>query len=175
MELKQSITIPVSQQQVWDNLNDPAVLKACLPGCEEFSSRQDESNGNPGQQDYDIVMLAKVGPVKARFKGELALSDVEPPTSYRIAGSGKGGVAGFAKGGAMVHLAPADDGNATLMTYTVEASVGGKLAQLGSRLVMGAARKMANDFFVNFVRHVSGDDNLAPLIETAEPTKDDEN
>ena len=169
MQLKQRVTIPVSQQLVWDSLNDPAVLKACLPGCQEFAPR--ESGG--GSREFDIVVVAKVGPVKATFKGEVALSDVQPPVSYRISGNGKGGVAGFAKGGAEVSLAPADDGKATLMAYTVDASVGGKLAQIGSRLVLGAARKMADDFFANFVRQVAGADTLAVEIETAEPGEDE--
>ncbi len=159
MELNQRVQIPVAQDVVWDNLNDPEVLKASLPGCQEFVPK--------GENEFDIVVVAKVGPVKATFKGEVALSDVNPPDSYNISGNGKGGVAGFAKGGAEVALAP-DEGGGTIMTYVVKATVGGKLAQIGSRLVSGAARKMADDFFGNFVRLVSGDENLEVKIETIE-------
>jgi len=111
-------------------------------------------------------MIAKVGPVKATFKGEVTLSDVKPPESYSISGSGKGGVAGFAKGGAEVHLESIEDSAVTLMSYQVTASVGGKLAQIGSRLVTGAARKMANDFFTGFVRSLTGDPLMEVDIET---------
>jgi carbon monoxide dehydrogenase subunit G len=116
--------------------------------------------------DFEVALVAKVGPVKAKFKGEVSLSDINPPTSYKISGMGKGGVAGFAKGSAEVNLQP--DAGSTLMTYQVTASVGGKLAQIGSRLVTGAARKMADDFFAGFVRHLSGDENLEVQVETLE-------
>ena len=171
MQLKQKVTIPVSQQLVWDSLNDPAVLKASLPGCQEFTAREASQDDS---REFDVVVTAKVGPVKATFKGEVTLSHVVPPISYRISGNGKGGVAGFAKGGAEVMLAPAEDDKATVLTYAVDASVGGRLAQLGSRLVLGAARKMADDFFANFVRLVSGDDTLAPKVESQRESSEEE-
>ena len=158
MELAQRVRIPVEQSIVWNALNNPAVLKDCLPGCQSFDPS--------GENSFEVVLIAKVGPVKATFKGDVTLSDVKPPESYRISGSGKGGVAGFAKGSAEVHLESIDDSAVTLMSYQVTASVGGKLAQIGSRLVTGAARKMANDFFTNFVRSLSGDPLMEVEIET---------
>ncbi len=163
MDLSQQVHIPVSQQIVWESLNDPEILKQCLPGCELFE-RVDE-------QSFDIALTAKVGPVKAKFKGDVHLTDVVEPASYTISGSGKGGVAGFAKGSAHVNLTPATDGQGTLMTYSVHATVGGKLAQIGSRLVTGAARKMADEFFAGFVRLVTGDENLEVQLETLESTE----
>lgn len=134
------------------------MLKASLPGCEAFDLTS--------ENEFTVILLAKVGPVKARFTGEVSLSDVNPPNAYKISGAGKGGVAGFAKGGAEVALEPIDDGSATQMTYKVTASVGGKLAQIGSRLVSGAAKKMADDFFSGFVRALSGDESMEVEIET---------
>jgi carbon monoxide dehydrogenase subunit G len=160
VELSQRVRIPVHTDQVWQALNDPAVLQQCLPGCQLFQST--------GNNEFEVAVQAKVGPVKATFKGEVALSDVQAPTSCKISGSGKGGVAGFAKGGADVFLEATEDGAGTLMSYKVSASVGGKLAQVGSRLVTGAARKMADDFFSNFVRQLSGDENMQVEIETLE-------
>lgn len=160
MELSQQVRIPVAQSVVWRSLNDPEILKQCLPGCELFEPVDDTT--------FDIALTAKVGPVKARFKGEVKLSDVVEPNSYTISGAGKGGVAGFAKGSAEVALTPIEDGDATLMTYAVKATVGGKLAQIGSRLVTGAARKMADDFFAGFVRLVTGDEDLEVQLETLE-------
>jgi len=158
LELTQRVRIPVVQSIVWNALNDPAILKDCLPGCQSFD--------RTGENSFEVVLVAKVGPVKATFKGAVTLSDVKPPESYRISGSGKGGVAGFAKGGAEVHLESIDDSAATVMSYQVTASVGGKLAQIGSRLVTGAARKMANGFFTGFVRSLSGDPLMKVEIET---------
>ncbi len=160
MELSQRVRIPVSADEVWFALNDPDVLKQCLPGCESFEA--------VGGNAFKVTLVAKVGPVKAKFNGELTLQDVKPPISYRISGTGQGGVAGFAKGGADVRLAPADENTATLLTYKVSASVGGKLAQIGSRLVTGAARKMANEFFAGFVRLLSGDETMDVQVETLE-------
>jgi hypothetical protein len=136
--------LPASQQAVWEKLNDPAVLKACIPGCQEL-----EKTGDNG---FKATATIKIGPVKATFKGAVTLSDIDPPNGYKISGQGEGGVAGFAKGGAVVKLAPKDGG--TLLTYNVEAQIGGKLAQLGQRLVNGAAKKVADDFFQNFVKAV---------------------
>ena len=149
--------MPVSE--VWQALNNPQVLKDSLAGCETF-----ELNAQGG---YDIVLQAKVGPVKARFHGEVALSDVVEGVSYTLSGSGKGGVAGHAKGAASVHLEPSGE-QTTIMKYSVQANVGGKLAQIGSRLVDGAARKMANDFFKRFVRVLCDDDSVEIKLETIE-------
>jgi uncharacterized protein len=136
--------IPAAQAVVWEKLNDPAVLKACIPGCEELDKTSDT--------DFQAVATIKIGPVKARFKGKVTLSDLDPPNGYKISGQGEGGVAGFAKGGATVKLAPKDGG--TLLSYAVEAQIGGKLAQLGQRLINGAAKKVADDFFHNFAAAV---------------------
>jgi uncharacterized protein len=136
--------LPASQQAVWEKLNDPAVLKACIPGCQEL-----EKTGDNG---FKAIATIKIGPVKATFKGAVTLSDLDPPNGYKISGQGEGGVAGFAKGGAVVKLVPKDGG--TLLSYNVEAQIGGKLAQLGQRLVNGAAKKVADDFFQNFVKAV---------------------
>lgn len=157
MELAQRVRIPVAQSIVWNALNDPDILKDCLPGCQSFD--------RTGEDSFDVVLVAKVGPVKATFKGEVTLNDVMPPDSYRISGSGKGGVAGFAKGSAEVHLESIEGSAVTVMTYQVTASVGGKLAQVGSRLVTGAAKKLANDFFKRFVRTLSGDASMEVEIE----------
>lgn len=140
MEMSGEQLIPASQQETWDALNDPEVLKACVPGCEAI----DLIAGN----EYQVQMVARVGPVSAKFKGRLTLSDIKPPTSYSIAFEGQGGPAGFAKGGAQVKLSPQNGG--TRLAYDVKASVGGKLAQIGSRLVDAAAKKVADEFFRNF-------------------------
>jgi len=134
------------RQKVWAMLNDPAVLKACIPGCETLDVI--------GENEFQAVATNKIGPVKARFKGKVRLTDLDPPNGYKISGEGDGGVAGFAKGGASVNLTDKDGG--TLLTYNVEAQIGGKLAQLGQRLVNGAAKKMADDFFVRFAAAVKG-------------------
>lgn len=163
MELSQRVRIPVTTEEVWSALNDPEILKQCLPGCESFD--------RVGDDEFEVHLTAKVGPVKAKFKGEVSLSDVIAPISYTISGTGKGGVAGFAKGGAAVSLEPSTCGEMTVMTYQVSATVGGKLAQVGSRLVTGAARKMAGDFFAGFVRILSKDDSVEVIIETIEIEK----
>jgi uncharacterized protein len=146
MTMNGEYQLPASQQTVWEKLNDPAVLKACIPGCEELNKTADDSG-------FEAVATIKIGPVKARFKGKVTLSDLDPPNGYKISGQGEGGVAGFAKGGATVKLEPKDGG--TLLTYAVEAQIGGKLAQLGQRLINGAAKKVADDFFNNFAKAVS--------------------
>lgn len=145
MEMSGEQLIPASQQETWEALNDPQVLKACVPGCEAI----DHIAGN----EYQVQMTARVGPVSAKFKGRLTLSDIKPPNSYSIAFEGQGGPAGFAKGGAQVRLAPQD--GQTKLSYDVKASVGGKLAQIGSRLVDAAAKKVADDFFRNFTLKLS--------------------
>jgi carbon monoxide dehydrogenase subunit G len=126
-----------------DKLNDPLVLKACIPGCESMD--QTENGG------FSAVVKLKVGPVSATFKGHVELQDLDPPNSYTIVGQGEGGIAGFAKGGAKVTLSDAEAGG-TLLRYDVEANVGGKIAQLGARLIDGVAKKNADTFFANFVK-----------------------
>ena len=140
MEMTGEQLVPASQGDTWAALNDPEVLKACVPGCESIERVSDS--------EYLVQMTARIGPVAAKFKGKLALSDLDPPRSYSIAFEGQGGVVGFGKGSAQVRLAP--DGEGTRLSYQVKASVGGKLAQIGSRLVDAAARKLADDFFTAF-------------------------
>jgi carbon monoxide dehydrogenase subunit G len=145
MEMTGEQLVPASQEITWNALNDPEVLKACVPGCESI----ERISGN----DFQVLMVARVGPVSAKFKGKLSLSDIKPPTSYSISFEGQGGAAGFAKGSASVRLSP--ENSATRLSYDVKANVGGKLAQIGSRLVDGAARKVADDFFRNFNEKLS--------------------
>ncbi len=152
MELKGSRTISAPRAQVWAALNDAEVLKACIPGCQELT-------GSPAE-GFEAVVTQKVGPVKATFKGAVQLSDIVEGESYRISGEGKGGAAGFAKGGAAVSLADVEGG--TELTYEVDAKVGGKLAQLGSRLIDGFAKKMADQFFERFQQAVEGPPADAP-------------
>ena len=140
MEMSGEQLIPASQQAVWNALNDPQILKACVPGCEAITPT--------GDNEYQVLMVARVGPVSAKFKGKLTLSDIKPPQSYALAFEGQGGAAGFAKGGAQVRLST--QGMTTKLAYDVKASVGGKLAQIGSRLIDAAAKKVADDFFRNF-------------------------
>ena len=146
MEIKGEYSIAAPREVVWQALNDPDVLKACIPGCEELEKTDDGG--------FRATAKMKVGPVSARFKGKVTLSDLDPPNGYRISGEGEGGVAGFAKGGAVVKLAEKDGG--TLLSYEVEAQIGGKLAQLGQRLINGAAKKLADEFFANFAKAVQG-------------------
>jgi uncharacterized protein len=146
MDMTGTYTIPASREVVWAALNDPDVLKACIPGCEQLQKRSDT--------EFEAAVVAKIGPVKARFTGNVNLSDLAPPAGYRITGQGSGGVAGFAKGGATVRLV--EDGPNTVMTYEAQAQVGGKLAQLGSRLIDSVARKMADEFFSAFAEQLSG-------------------
>lgn len=140
MEMSGEQLVPASQQQTWNALNDPDMLRQCVPGCESIEPLS--------ENQYEVLMVARVGPVSAKFKGKLSLSDIRPPHSYSIAFDGQGGAAGFAKGGAQVRLSEKD--SHTLLAYDVKASVGGKLAQIGSRLVDAAAKKVADDFFRNF-------------------------
>lgn len=145
MEMSGEHRIPAPRQAVWEALNDPDVLKQCIPGCESLEKLSDtEMKGQ---------VRAKVGPVSAKFAGMVTLSNVTPPEGYTIQGEGKGGAAGFAKGGADVKLA--EDGDDTILTYQANAQVGGKLAQIGSRLVKGTAEKMAGDFFSRFATLVA--------------------
>jgi carbon monoxide dehydrogenase subunit G len=144
MTMNGEVQLSASRETVWEKLNDPEVLKACIPGCEELEST--EASG------FRAVAKMKVGPVSARFKGRVTLSDLDPPKGYKITGEGEGGVAGFAKGGATVTLDDRDGG--TLLTYNVEAQIGGKLAQLGQRLILGSAKKLADEFFSNFAKQM---------------------
>jgi uncharacterized protein len=145
MTMSGEVQLPATREAVWVKLNDPVVLKSCVPGCEQLDKTSDT--------EFQAVASIKIGPVKARWKGKVRLSDLDPPNGYKISGEGEGGVAGFAKGGATVALADKDGG--TLLTYNVEAQIGGKLAQLGQRLVNSAAKKTADDFFVKFAEAVA--------------------
>jgi len=142
MTMNGEIQLAAPREAVWEKLNDPDVLKACIPGCEELERTDD--------QGFRAVAKMKVGPVSARFRGKVTLSDLDPPNGYKISGEGEGGVAGFAKGGAKVNLVDRDGG--TLLSYQVDAQIGGKLAQLGQRLINGSAKKLADEFFANFAR-----------------------
>lgn len=146
MQLTETREIAAPPSEVWAALLDADVLKACVPGCEEMT-------GSP-ETGFEAVVVQKVGPVKARFTGIVQISDRVEPVSLTISGEGKGGAAGFAKGGAKVTLA--EGGPGTILTYEVEANVGGKLAQLGSRIIDGFARKMAEEFFTRFQTAVEG-------------------
>jgi carbon monoxide dehydrogenase subunit G len=166
MEMSGEERIPASQADTWAALNDPEILKACVPGCEAIELQS--------ENEYQVLMVARVGPVSAKFKGKLALSDLNPPHSYAIAFEGQGGAAGFGKGAARVQLAP--DGDGTTLSYQVQASVGGKLAQIGSRLVDAAARKIATDFFAAFNEKVAalhGAPAMAPEEHLPEPVPRD--
>jgi uncharacterized protein len=140
MEMSGEQLIPASQADTWRALNDPEVLKACVPGCETIE--------RVSENEYAIGMTARIGPVAAKFKGKLMIADLDPPNSYSLAFEGQGGAAGFAKGGAKVQLAA--EGGATRLSFQVKANVGGKLAQIGSRLIDAAAGKLSNDFFNAF-------------------------
>src|ERR1700675_3991731 len=145
MVMNGEVQLPAAREVVWAKLNDPEVLKACIPGCESLEKLSDT--------EFQAVAVTKIGPVKAKFKGKVRLSDLDPPNGYRISGEGDGGVAGFAKGGATIALTEKDGG--TLLSYNVEAEIGGKLYQLRQRLVNGAAKKIADDFFKNFAAMVA--------------------
>lgn len=142
MTMTGEVKLPADRATVWAALNDPQVLKSCIPGCQELE--------RVGDGDFQATAKVAVGPVKATFKGKVSLSDIDPANGYTITGEGQGGVAGFAKGGAKVRLADADGG--TSLAYDVEAQVGGKLAQLGGRLINGVAKKYADTFFDNFAK-----------------------
>ena len=145
MTMSGEYQLAVPRETVWEKLNDAETLKACIPGCEQLDKLSDT--------EMQAVAVVKIGPVKAKFKGKVTLSDLDPPNGYKISGQGDGGIAGFATGGATVKLEPKDGG--TLRSYAVEAQIGGKLAQLGQRLVNGAAKKLADDFFQKFAASVS--------------------
>ena len=140
MEMQGSRQLAINQQQTWDALNDPQVLKLCIPGCDKIEAS--------GENQYSMAVSLKIGPLAAKFAGKIALSDINAPHSYTIAFEGQGGPAGFGKGNAKVQLHPNPEGVA--LEYTVQASVGGKIAQVGQRLIDGVAKSMAEDFFKRF-------------------------
>ncbi len=157
MEMTGEQLIPASQQDTWTALNDPEVLRSCVPGCESITKVT--------ENEYQVQMTARVGPVSAKFRGRLSLFDIKAPTSYSLAFEGQGGAAGFAKGAAQVALSP--QGKQTKLDYQVKANVGGKLAQIGSRLVDAAAKKVADEFFENFKRRMSGEDTTVVIPNEA--------
>ncbi|MBZ0215550.1 MAG: carbon monoxide dehydrogenase subunit G, partial [Fimbriimonadaceae bacterium] len=153
MQMSDTIRIEASRERVFEALNDPEILRRCIPGCESLEKVSDN------QMKAEVT--AKVGPVKAKFAGEVTLSDINPPESYTISGQGKGGAAGFAKGGATVRLEA--DGGATNLHYEVKADVGGKLAQLGSRLIDGVAKRLAKEFFESFRAAVESPEGVGEI------------
>jgi len=166
MELSNTRTVPLPRPVVWAALNDPAVLKDCLPGCESLEP--------DGEHAWRVVMAARVGPVSARFNGRMSMADIQEPETYTLQFDGQGGAAGFARGDARVTLKPLA-GDQTEMSYVAKAQIGGKLAQIGSRLVDGAAAKMADDFFARFVTRAAGPAastaaaDVMPADDTATP------
>src|SRR3984957_10230300 len=146
MTMTGEVTLPAERPKVWELLNDPEVLKSAIPGCQSLE--------RTGENGFSAVVKMKIGPVSATFKGKVELTDIVPNVGYTIKGEGEGGIAGFAKGGAKVSLADAPAG--TLLHYDVEATVGGKIAQLGSRLIDGVAKNMADKFFANFAAAATG-------------------
>jgi hypothetical protein len=146
MDMTGERRIPAPRERVWDGLNDPEVLKASIPGCQSLEKVSDT--------EMKAAAAIKIGPIAARFNGTVFLTELNPPVSYTISGEGQGGVAGFAKGGAHVHLD--EDGDFTVMRYDVNAQVGGKIAQLGARLIDATAKSMADAFFDRFVNEVAG-------------------
>ena len=164
MEITGEYRISASRVQVWEALNDPDVLRACIPGLENLDKKSDT--------EFAAVVTTRVGPVKVRFEGSVTLSDLDPPHGYQIVGEGQGGVAGFAKGTCQVSLG--EEGEETLLRYRADAQVGGKLAQIGSRMISGFAKKTANDFFSAFAKQmaISTDSGTFSVKETklADPT-----
>ncbi|MGL4811730.1 MAG: CoxG family protein [Beijerinckiaceae bacterium] len=144
MTMTGEVVLPADKATVWAKLNDPEVLKASIPGCQSLEKTDDTH--------FAAVAKVKLGPVSATFRGKVELQDMDAPNGYKIVGEGESGVAGFAKGGAVVRLS--EDPGGTKLTYDVEANIGGKLAQLGARLVNGVAKKMADEFFANFANAV---------------------
>ena len=145
MEMTGEQLIPLPQEATWAALNDPNVLKDCIPGCESLTRTAD--------QEYEVLMTAKVGPVSAKFKGKMTVTNSNPPRAYTLTFEGQGGVAGFARGEASISLSP--EGSATRLAYTAKATIGGKLAQVGARLIDGVAKQLAGKFFESFNKRVS--------------------
>jgi carbon monoxide dehydrogenase subunit G len=154
MDMAGERLISAPQNTVWSALNDPEILKACIPGCETLEATSDN--------EMTAIAAVKLGPISAKFSGRVKLSDIDPPNGYTLSGEGKGGPAGFARGAAKVRLTPKPEG--TLLTYTVEAQVGGKIAQLGARLIDATAKSMADQFFTKFTEQVQA---LVPKSATA--------
>ena len=171
MDMTGEYSISASREKVWEALNDPDVLKASVPGCETLEKVSDT--------EFTATVMAKVGPVRAKFNGRVTLSDIDPPNGYTISGEGQGGAAGFGKGGAKVSLTT--ENGETVLRYEANASVGGKMAQIGSRVVEGVAKKMADDFFSTFVEQVnsagSAEEAATPAAAEATPgaTQETEN
>jgi uncharacterized protein len=159
MDMTGERRIPAPRQTVWEALNNPDVLKLSIPGCESLEKLEDDQ--------MRATAAVKVGPMSARFSGKVQLSDIDPPNGYRISGEGQGGPAGFAKGGANVALK--DDGTDTLLTYTVNAQIGGKLAQLGARLIDATAKQMADAFFDRFSQQVQAMNPVPAAPASTEP------
>ena len=155
MDMTGERRIAATRQTVWEALNDPAILQASIPGCDKLEKLSDT--------EMQATAAVKVGPMSGRFSGKVHLADLDPPNGYTISGEGQGGVLGFAKGGAKVHLT--DDGSDTLLQYEVNAQVGGKLAQLGARLIDATAKQMADAFFDRFSAQVTGPTPTAPVAE----------
>ncbi|GGF54111.1 carbon monoxide dehydrogenase [Azorhizobium oxalatiphilum] len=147
LTMEGEILLPADRATVWEKINDPEVLRACIPGCEMLEKTGDDA--------FKAAVKLKVGPVSATFKGAVTLTEIDAPNSYLISGEGEGGIAGFAKGGARVRLADAPEGGTTL-AYTVEANVGGKIAQLGARMINSVAKKTADQFFANLAANIGG-------------------
>jgi carbon monoxide dehydrogenase subunit G len=169
MDMTGEYKIAAPRARVWAALNDPEILRKAIPGCEELNKLSDT--------ELEATAKAKIGPVSARFKGKVVLSNLNPPEGYTLTGEGSGGAAGFAKGEAVVSLV--EDGEVTILRYTVKASIGGKLAQLGQRLVDGAAKKMADEFFDKFSELAGGkvkppEAVATPTIKPAAPANDNQ-
>jgi uncharacterized protein len=162
MEMLGNRRLGITQQQAWEALNDPETLKKCIPGCDKFEPA--------GDNQYNVALAVKIGPVSAKFNGKVALADIVAPDSYRLSFEGQGGVAGFAKGSSSVTLKPVDagEGPACDLDYTVQAQVGGKIAQLGQRLIDGAAKSTADDFFKRFEAEMQARYGPPPAAEGAE-------
>ena len=162
MDMTGEQRIPAPREAVWRALNDPDVLRRCIPGCQELTMQSDT--------EMSMVAVIKVGPISARFQGAVTLSELDPPNGYRIVGEGQGGVAGHARGGALVKLV--DDGEGTLLTYVVSAQIGGKLAQLGGRMIDATAKSMSAAFFRKFAEEIASPTQAMPLPVASAPAPD---
>jgi len=162
MDMTGKYRIPASKQAVWDAMNDPEVLKASIPGCDSVEKISDT--------ELKAKVTLKIGPVKAKFAGDVKLSDMDPPNGYTISGKGKGGAAGFGSGSATVSMT--EDGGETILTYSAKASVGGKIAQVGQRLIDSTSKKLVDEFFANFVEHLAATGVSTPRASDS-PAPDD--
>src|SRR5688572_859634 len=161
MEMLGNRRLGITQQQAWEALNDPGTLQKCIPGCDKFEPA--------GDNEYTVALAVKIGPVSAKFNGKVMLAEIMPPDSYRLSFEGQGGVAGFAKGSSSVSLKPVDGtDSACELDYTVQAQVGGKIAQLGQRLIDGAAKSTADDFFKRFEAEMQARYGPPPAAESTE-------